>query len=69
MVARKENIYNMQLKHKIYYVNSTTAQLNYKSKMTKLLAINNIMQQNTIQEINRIRPIGKIQILSQKCRT
>jgi len=62
MVARRENIYNMKLKQKINYVNLTTAQLNYKSSMTKLLAINSIMQQNTIKEINRIRPTAKIQI-------
>jgi len=62
MLARTDNIYNMQLKQKITYVNLTTAQLNYKSNMTKLLAINSVMHQNTIQEINRIGSIAKIQI-------
>jgi len=47
MVARRENIYYMKLKQKINYVNLTTAELNYKSSMTKLLAINSIMQQNS----------------------
>jgi len=34
MVARTENMYNMQLKQKITYVNLTTAQFNYKSNIT-----------------------------------
>jgi len=55
-------IYNMQLKQKLKYENLTAAQLNYRSSITKLLAINSITQQNTIQEINRSRPIAKIQI-------
>ena len=66
MVARRENIYNMQLKQQLNYVNLTTAQLNYKSSMTKLFEINSIMQQNTIQEINTIRPIAKNTDLESK---
>jgi len=60
IVARRENIYNMQLKQKITYVNLTTAQLNYRSSMTKLLAINSIIQQNTIQEKKKEITEGKI---------
>jgi len=56
---KRKYIYNMQLKQKINYTNVITAKLNYKSSMTKLLAINSIMQQNTIQEMNRIRPRAK----------